>query len=796
MRKFTLLCLGLLLACVGVKAQTQVNRYDLTGNGSGTGGALGQDPITLTTPMLASEDWMFVGTYTITGNYLYNQWGTSLAATADLNGGSYGTGFRLHINNQKQFNVYVDGTQKLFTNTPTDNFRVKMRHYASDKKVVVTLYSMNEDVETEVESQEFTSVANFDNVTELHYGLNSGTTAKVYFEYLSITYKYNYTFVLEDGTTHEKTFELHQSKLALPIESNGTYLTVEEPELVSGTEYNVKATRKYPFEFSKQTNGTVDAGATWYTMIIRGDNAVYNTESGQPYCQNALQVNSGYIWCFVPAASDDYLGVKVCNLLDGRYLKVNDGLADKSAVTCDATFEEAASFLPQKNGDGFNLVLASHPNILIGDHHNGWKDGEQLVIWVGGDDGDPGNRFLISPIDEEFMRFDLADNQYVGGNAPTALVAKQDAYNANKTMVNLSEYVDAYAENEEAFTEVTLNENGYYRIVSASNVALTSAGTWSNNATGDFGDPGDDGRRVTHEANSASSLSALWKYEAVDETKGKLRNINTGLLLGQAGESRVNLLTTGAESGGWYSIWEKKETTEPTVWNLYQTNATNGYLTALSTNNNVGVSSDATADAAKWRLQPVTSVPVTLDEEGWASLVLPYAVEVPSDVTVYYAKSATTNANNELVLTAWETSVIPANTPVFLNGAAGEKYMTITSDDAATAMEGENLLTGATFRRQTSADAGWGVYGLKKNAGKLAKAASTLKVLPANRAFIALTSAQSEVRFAFGELTGVEEIPAAALQAEKVYYDLSGRRVWAPKNGIFVTASGEKVFIK
>ena len=50
------------------------------------------------------------------------------------------------------------------------------------------------------------------------------------------------------------------------------------------------------------------------------------------------------------------------------------------------------------------------------------------------------------------------------------------------------------------------------------------------------------------------------------------------------------------------------------------------------------------------------------------------------------------------------------------------------------------------------------------------------------------------LRFADGMTTDIDAATLETLPAE--YYDLSGRRVLNPTRGVYVTASGKKVFVK
>ena len=77
---------------------------------------------------------------------------------------------------------------------------------------------------------------------------------------------------------------------------------------------------------------------------------------------------------------------------------------------------------------------------------------------------------------------------------------------------------------------------------------------------------------------------------------------------------------------------------------------------------------------------------------------------------------------------------------------------------------------------------------------------SELTTVPANKAFLAATEVASNegnaLAFHFGgTTTGVNSAVAGKTEGTQ-YFDLQGRRVLYPSNGIFVTNNGKKVFIK
>ncbi len=795
-----------MLACIGVKAQEKFNEYSWT-DGS---------PVTLGETVSFQEDWTFVGTFE--NVVAANEWGSAIIATGDNPFGDFSNGIQFYLQNGSNHSGDPNLVLKIGTNdnvskvidSPGNSFKIEVKNYAGDY-ILVTVTTLDG---TELGKDLKYSYGNrLSDFSTMSFAVGTGSVGSCYFERPVNKYTYNYTFTgkgfAEDGVTKKIVKYFHNAKEEgyLPITTKG-YVTVTTTAVEGSTnEYNVSVVRDYPFTFSADP----DAGATWYTMLIdrvgsNGINAIYNNDEGNTYCQNNLQVSAGYIWSFLP--DEDYVGIKICNLLDGKYLK-----ADGDVVKCNASFEEATSFLPEENpttGEaGFNLVLASNPEHYVGDHKNGGN--QELSLWTSGvNRADEGNHFIISEIArEDYMRFDLADNQldekYVGATyAPTALVAAQDAYNANKTMENLRTYVAAYAANTEEFATVEWSSDKYYRIISSADNSMLTTNDTKASAEGYY--PGwiggsDANRKVTRTTN-IMDLGTIWEY-----TSDKLlKNANAQYYLGGDGKSITGI-------AGWTGAWVNEATEVATAWkikkddNYLDVEGEKDLKTSGSTN-------------TTWKVQPVNNVQVYMGTSGWASLVLPFAATLPEGVSAYYGSSVDADVLN---LTKWTAEnaegavVLPAKMPVLLytdeEALKGQPItLTITTTNETAP---ENKLKGNTTPSQnfsfvfdgstgsagtniTDAVGTWeGYYALLKDGAEFAQLTGSITTFPANRAYLEPMANVSNVRFSFGDLTGIEDVPAVQLNGkQEVYYDLNGRRVWAPKNGIFVTASGKKVFIK
>lgn len=238
-------------------------------------------------------------------------------------------------------------------------------------------------------------------------------------------------------------------------------------------------------------------------------------------------------------------------------------------------------------------------------------------------------------------------------------------------------------------------------------------------------------------------------------------------------------LTYGSDSGN-ASVWYYDGT------KLY--NFSGGFNSAAQFSNaaTAGMYSITAGDALgkSFTVEDVAELPVGISAAGYATLYSPVALAIPAGVTAYIASD---NGDN-LLLTAIESGVIPANTGVILAGDAGNYSFALTTGGS---VEG-NVLTGtitAISRPENSYILATGTSGV----GFYKDGATTI---PGFKAYLPASAGGDVKTFRFDDdATGINE-ELRIKNEESSIYNLAGQMVNGklPK-GIYIV-NGKKIMGK
>ena len=299
-------------------------------------------------------------------------------------------------------------------------------------------------------------------------------------------------------------------------------------------------------------------------------------------------------------------------------------------------------------------------------------------------------------------------------------------------------------------------------------------------------------------------------------------NSDLWVCTGKEGNVLTFVSALGTAALGWQAV------AEDAVAFTISIGVERGSLTLTNGDNNLAVNIDAagnatfsqSADKAQsagwstdWILEEVEDAAVSYattiaNGNKWATMYLPFAVKVPAGVEAYVATGIEGKAVN---LTQVENN-IPKNTAVLLHRAddTNTDRLELAFDlaDGEVTAVGDNLFEGK-IRTTAIPVAGVRVYLLVKYDGNekfywmqdeynencaFAGANSGYVKCDANKCYLKLPEQQgaASYSFRFEGTTGVEEVETEEVKA---IYDLQGRKVVNPKEGLYIV-DGKKVFIK
>lgn len=406
-----------------------------------------------------------------------------------------------------------------------------------------------------------------------------------------------------------------------------------------------------------------------------------------------------------------------------------------------------------------------------------------------------------------------SDNSYVGyisESQKVAIKAKYDEALKNPTLPSYCDFLSTIEQNSTAF-----EANAYYLIENQNNditKKYPSTQHMHSKTNGDFGVENNNDRNIRRTTANDPLLPRLWKVEKQGNGTYKFRSANTGCVWSLYVDAGIDM-PINKDAGGQYSIeglpWNAKAEGVDSYNTKFYIKIDGHTINAFNADNGDLLKKWDHADDAGgfWSFKKVTEVPVTIGEAKWASVCMPFAVTLPEGVKAY---KATACQNNIMTLTEI-TGTIPAGIGFLLTTEVPNEYKLTIATGAtgeATANVSDNLLKGATAKRL-----GFGegeTFALGKSGNEAVFMKNGLKdankgnkgYVPANKAYILTTDLNSAaqaaamLQFNFGDnTTGIDGVEVDN-EKDTIYYDLNGRRVLYPTQGVYVTNTGKKVFIR
>ena len=322
-----------------------------------------------------------------------------------------------------------------------------------------------------------------------------------------------------------------------------------------------------------------------------------------------------------------------------------------------------------------------------------------------------------------------------------------------------SELALAATSAESILSAMTINSvptNAFYRIKGVTNNKYLAAGTTNGK----------------YSMSDATDATTIFYYDG----NNKLTNLSSGMC-------------NGVHQGSWNWVTQDQASTvtflDGHTYGGYGIRSNNVYFYDNNTNADRGGNIDLSSGDVRyrsWRLEEITSLPITISAALYASLNLPVAVTRPTGVKAYVG----TNNGTTIRLTEITDGIIKANTAVILTADAAGTY----NFDITTGGTEDSDLQGTVGAETISAPT---VYTLQNGTNGIAFYALDSKTVPGFKAYLASSSSVRSLTFDFGGATAIDS--KLIEQTGATIYDLSGRRVEKAQKGLYIM-NGKKVLVK
>ncbi|MCM1108547.1 MAG: discoidin domain-containing protein [Clostridium sp.] len=395
--------------------------------------------------------------------------------------------------------------------------------------------------------------------------------------------------------------------------------------------------------------------------------------------------------------------------------------------------------------------------------------GNKLGLWQDGP-SDGGTAMYIMPFTTPDIDF---WSEYIGTELGKYNVTAPDLTNAT-TITSYYQAVD-----------------DFYATLNTENIVKPTAGFYrfKGKASGNYMDATENvGNMMSMKAESECSNAGSIFY--LSDTQ-KLLSYSEGTYLQEtyqvgaigSDNSNSNTLTfvsPESKNYGYYTI--KTNLSSPYLYdNTTKLDRNSGYV----------------ANRCDWIIEPVTELPVAIGQAGWSTFCAPVNLVIPEGMTVYYA-STEEEREGVVVVKPVTSAILPAGLPVMLSAAQGNYSFTITPYEQDVPAQVNETLKGTEAGKITATtDGSTYVLTVLKSTGNVGFAKNKSGAVPGFKAYLEPGNSNAEL-FSISFSDNVTGIQSVAREDDKAteYYDLSGRRVYFPTKGIYVTGRGEKVLMK
>ena len=325
-----------------------------------------------------------------------------------------------------------------------------------------------------------------------------------------------------------------------------------------------------------------------------------------------------------------------------------------------------------------------------------------------------------------------------------------------------------------------------------------------------------------HAALDANNACQLWRLEP-GTTDGTYYLCSQGLQAGSIGTGDEVVITM-LESGQLYKLWDQtisgttyygfSNSTTPNTStkeflhaiDLGKTKSDLKYPASQKGDYVVSWNFSSSTKPSQWTFEAVDEIGITIGTSGYASVNYDFPVKFPVGVKVYKkAQETATYIKLEEIPAGLDGRVsLPTGNAAFVAGTEGASITLEILLDEPAAIDGGTGVNGTYLATTFDANSAASIYGIAKVDGVVAfykmRGGTTIKQ---NKGYIESATNNAprmELTFGEGETTGIESMLEDNSRRESidtsVLYDLNGRRVLYPSRGIYVTAGGQRIFLK
>ena len=207
-----------------------------------------------------------------------------------------------------------------------------------------------------------------------------------------------------------------------------------------------------------------------------------------------------------------------------------------------------------------------------------------------------------------------------------------------------------------------------------------------------------------------------------------------------------------------------------------------------------------TDDNGSWELVPVTTLPLSIGTNGWATFSAPVAVTVPGDVQAFYVNNEPSDGK---VILSEVNGVVPANQGIIVKGTDGSTVNISTEVGGTEADLSGNKLVANVEAKSISGTAGDGIYAFATNKNVTPYVTGFMKLLttitlPGHKCYLVSAGSASSARFmpifTEDDFTGIDGVENPSDSQAAQVYDLQGRKVYGVEKGRMYIQNG-KTFI-